>query len=315
MYSYLYFDHENESLINRFGTENPAENKYEIRGLKEWRELTGKLLISIRQEDRESPEHTRVQRQEIVERLVGNYFLESGSLNAFYDLIDRTSTEELILMLLRTELRNRYDMLPRNICPRLFISHRQYDTQMALKLALRTKNCGFDYWIDVEDPALKELERRKGEEKIKRIMPQLTACIIEMALINCTHVLAYLSEHSKGSLWIPYEYGRITKIPEYFGRACAFKSAGLLSSDFPDYMYLGGIANNEDEVIAWLESEKKTWDKDNTCKPDDLLLLIKKGTEDWVNKVADDFIEEWLYEFARTQTEVTAGRKIKLITP
>jgi hypothetical protein len=47
------------------------------------------------------------------------------------------------------------------------------------------------------------------------LSPFQTACVIEMALLNCTHVVALVTPESVPSRWIPYEYGNVKEPTPY----------------------------------------------------------------------------------------------------
>lgn len=137
--------------------------------------------------------------------------------------------------------------------PRVFISHRQADKDYALRVAHLANQNGFDYWVDVLDPNLSAIGAHPDPDDIAI----LTAAIIEMALINCTHVLVIMTPNTKGSLWVPYEYGRITELPTVHGRAAAWLHPGLNSP--PEYLLLGVIAKTEFDIETWFESELTVW--------------------------------------------------------
>ncbi|MCB1090050.1 MAG: toll/interleukin-1 receptor domain-containing protein, partial [Verrucomicrobiae bacterium] len=89
--------------------------------------------------------------------------------------------------------------------PRVFISHRQADRTVAENAARLATANGFNYWLDVHDPNL-------AAWNLQPDTPQKSiaiAAIIEMALLNCSHVLAIVSGNTPGSAWVPYEYGRV----------------------------------------------------------------------------------------------------------
>ena len=142
---------------------------------------------------------------------------------------------------------------------------------------------GFAYWVDVLDPDLQGLANTSIPEKL---FPLLTACIIEMALINCTNVIACLTPNSRGTLWIPYEYGRITELPGLNINACVWLDPNLLSVDFPEYMLLGEISTNEMEIESWLKNERST--KNKNCKPDTARL----SSYGKLNKLPEESNEE-----------------------
>ena len=92
-----------------------------------------------------------------------------------------------------------------SVCPRVFISHKQIDEAEALRIANLASNEGFYYWLDVLDPNLAAPNVATPPVRLAIA----TAMIIEMALLNCSHVLAVMTKHTKQSAWVPYEYGRV----------------------------------------------------------------------------------------------------------
>src|SRR5882672_2540578 len=104
-------------------------------------------------------------------------------------------------------LRLQGDAAPRDRgidCPRLFISHRQADEPYALAIAHLAQRHGFYFWLDILDPTLAVAGAQTD--------PRTIAIIIEMALLNCSHVIAVMTPNTKGSTWVPYEYGRVKKL-------------------------------------------------------------------------------------------------------
>lgn len=85
-------------------------------------------------------------------------------------------------------------------CPRVFISHRKYDTKLAVRIAQIVSECSCEYWLDVLDPMLQPMPLRPLSRDEQDI---LIAGIIEMAPINCTHVLAVMTPQSERPLRIP----------------------------------------------------------------------------------------------------------------
>jgi len=151
-------------------------------------------------------------------------------------------------------------------CPRVFISHRQADEAYALRVAKLAFDSAFDYWLDVIDldplrnPQVIALERRLGRPLLDFEKGILTAAIIEMALLNCTHVLAVMTANTAGSKWVPYEYGRVKKPPPLSCEAsCWWDTTSLTLSDIPEYMYLGEIHSNEAQIKSWFVRERNRY--------------------------------------------------------
>lgn len=122
---------------------------------------------------------------------------------------------------------------------------------------------GFAFWVDILDPRLSSLPNFPANSS--SIKSLLTACIIEMAIINCTHVITCMTPNSKGSLWIPYEYGRITAIPGYLSAASAWKHPDFPKPNLPEYMHLGLIHTTEKEIEDWHGTELNRKNQKKSC--------------------------------------------------
>jgi hypothetical protein len=130
---------------------------------------------------------------------------------------------------------------------RLFISHRQIDAQEAKRIAQIASTKGWAVWLDVEDPTLQSIP--SGNDPRHAV---IIAAIIEMALLNCTHVVALMTDNSQGSTWIPYEYGRVkARIPVSVNAASLIS---LSSQDLPEYMYLGVRLYKDNHFESWLDT-------------------------------------------------------------
>jgi hypothetical protein len=137
-------------------------------------------------------------------------------------------------------------------CPRVFVSHRQSDARRALRIAHLAHARGMEYWLDVINvpPSLPAVSLSAFNQAI------LIAAIIEMALINCTHVIAVLTRNTNGSQWVPYEYGRIKDDPPAaVTAACWHDTASLPASDLPGYLHLGHIITGDAGVDRWIGYE------------------------------------------------------------
>ncbi len=171
--------------------------------------------------------------------------------------VEAIREESLMLLLagltqVRSELRRQPPLsdLRRMQCPRLFISHRQADVAPALRIAWLANDAGFEYWLDVLDPTLKAA---------KPASSLLTAAIIEMALLNCTHVIAVMTPATRGSLWLPYEYGRVKEDLPFSLDAACWLHPKLSPQDFPEYLVLGAQTRSEKSVKRWLATSMSAW--------------------------------------------------------
>lgn len=149
-------------------------------------------------------------------------------------------------------------ILPTLTCPRIFVSHRQADLAPALRIAKITNEEGLEFWLDVLDPSLLALQLATCNLKASQVA-LLTAGIIEMALVNSTHVIVIMTPATRGSLWIPYEYGRVKDVPVVSLRAGAWTHPALVPTDFPEYLALGVVTRTENHVRKWFGAELKHW--------------------------------------------------------
>ncbi len=80
----------------------------------------------------------------------------------------------------------------------------------------------------------------------------VVAAIIEMALLNSTHVMAVITPHTSGSQWVPYEYGRVKDPTPVALQAACWLHNGVSASTAPEYLYLGTTTRSEIDVNDWL---------------------------------------------------------------
>ena len=149
------------------------------------------------------------------------------------------------------QARERVTVAPSQPC--VFVSHRRSDEALARRVAFLACQEGFDYWLDVVDPNLSGVTgvtvTSKGDKAAA------TAAIIEMALLNSTHVVAIITANTKGSEWVPYEYGRVKtpQSPTTLQAAC-WTEPGI-GFDLPGYLYLGEIHRSETDIKQWFRTE------------------------------------------------------------
>jgi hypothetical protein len=86
--------------------------------------------------------------------------------------------------------------------PRIFISHKLHtkDNAYAERVAYLATLERLDYWLDLHDPVLLRANRQPFTGPQKAV---LIAGIIEIALLNCTSVIAVHTDVSAQSKWIP----------------------------------------------------------------------------------------------------------------
>jgi hypothetical protein len=146
---------------------------------------------------------------------------------------------------------------PKLARPRIFISHSQYDpTDFAERAVYLANQEGFDYWLDILDPTLANVAA--GVPRARAI-----ASIIEIALLNCTHLLALYSANAERSRWVPYEYGRAKYRRRLYNQHVASWTPTLaphVASVRPEYLDLGHVFRVEQPLRSWLDGERYKFD-------------------------------------------------------
>ena len=146
-------------------------------------------------------------------------------------------------------------------CPRVFVSHKQEDEQIARRIAWLAVQKRFEFWLDVLDPPLQAFLAQKGRYSTQA-RAYFTAAIIEMGLINCTHVIASVTKQSRTSRWIPYEYGRVKDTRTLVGPAACWTPPSE-RKNLPEYLLLSNISHTEQDIKDWLDNEFTRWSNDN----------------------------------------------------
>ena len=126
--------------------------------------------------------------------------------------------------------------------PCLFISHRQSDKQEALRVAYIATALGYDIFLDILDPYLQQASN-----------PYLIANRIELALLNSTHVIAMITPNTRGSMWVPYEYGRVKDHKPISSSAGCWIHPQV--QQIAEYLHLGEVNHTENEIEQWLQDE------------------------------------------------------------
>jgi hypothetical protein len=150
--------------------------------------------------------------------------------------------------------------LPPTCC--LFISHRMNDVNNALHIAWVATQCGYDYWLDVHDPRLLAANRVPLSSPAQEI---LIAAIIEIALLNVTHVVALQTNRSLGSQWIPYELGRAKTRHVYSDQAAGWYYPSALANSRAEYMHLVETTTSDAEIRAWLTRPRPSRPDQSPC--------------------------------------------------
>lgn len=147
-------------------------------------------------------------------------------------------------------------------CPRLFISHRQKDEIRAREIAGIAQKVGFQYWLDVLDPDLLSIAATATPTPQQSLR---LAVLIEVALVNSTHILALMTANTKGSMWVPYEYGRAKDSSPNSLSAAYWIDAGLeqqlqrTGEQLPEYLLLSLRTERDVDIERWLLDELVSW--------------------------------------------------------
>jgi hypothetical protein len=109
--------------------------------------------------------------------------------------------------------------------------------------------------IDLAPPnrQLDALERWLGQPPTDLQKSIFTPAIIEIGLLNGTHVIAAMTDNTKGSQWVPYEYGRVNEATLFATNAASWWDTTTLNIDeLPEYLHLAPVLKKENEIRGWL---------------------------------------------------------------
>jgi hypothetical protein len=147
---------------------------------------------------------------------------------------------------------------PAIACPRLFISHRQVDYPLALRIARVATDAGIEFWLDVLDPTLTWLNTVGKRRFTVRQEQLLIAVVVEMALLHSSHVMAVMTTNTIGSGWVGYEYGRVKDSGPFSLQAGCWIHPGLGRAPW-EYLLLGVNTHDENGITRWLRGELTAW--------------------------------------------------------
>lgn len=136
----------------------------------------------------------------------------------------------------------------------LFVSHRgtTQDTAYAERIAFRAFSAGYEYWLDIHDPTLRFINT--GPSIQSPVREILIAAIIEMGLLNSSHVIAVMTGKSAGSKWIPYEFGRAKQRLLYSLFSATWLEPAMQPNKCGEYIHLGVMNRTENEIDQWLRT-------------------------------------------------------------
>jgi hypothetical protein len=128
------------------------------------------------------------------------------------------------------------------------------DVDYARRIAHLATQQQYGYWLDVEDPLLQHANGSAVPSPAKEI---LIASIIEMALLNSSHVIAAMTGNTSGSKWVPYELGRAKQRMVFSRRSATWVHLGQIKiTDCGEYIRLAEVTATEQEILTWLQSSR-----------------------------------------------------------
>lgn len=105
----------------------------------------------------------------------------------------------------------------------------------------RATRAGVYYWLDLHDASLQTLGRASLPLAVQSV---LIAATIEIALLNCSHVIG-----------VPYEFGRVKHRYLLSTQAASWWHPKVTSATVGEYVHLGVRAATEGEIDNWLAKE------------------------------------------------------------
>lgn len=134
----------------------------------------------------------------------------------------------------------------------IFISHRQADSEEAAQLHRYFTSKDILAYVDLLEPGLKT--DREITDKIRERLGQ------------CTHLMAVVSENTKGSWWVPFEIGVAT---EKDNRISTLTKVSVV---LPEYLSIWPVLHTQQHLDAYVDFYKS-----------DKAVLVKQG---WSQKAA-----------------------------
>ena len=144
---------------------------------------------------------------------------------------------------------------------RVFVSHQRRDIAYAERIAWLATRAGFEYWLDAHDPTL-SLANVSNLPAVTKSFA--IAAIIEMALLNCSHVIGVQTVNSRASRWVPYEFGRGKRPIVVSNQAASWFEPNVLLDPAGDYLALARLLHTEQDIVDWLRAEARAGE---SCDP------------------------------------------------
>lgn len=135
----------------------------------------------------------------------------------------------------------------------VFVSHKRCDIAIAERIAWVAVANGFDYWLDVHDPILPMIA---GADIPSPFKETIIAAIVEMALLNATHLIAIHTPQSHSSLWVPYEIGRAKSRDIWSAQVSGWFQPGKVAPTVGEYTWLTERLGSRAEIERWLRAQR-----------------------------------------------------------
>jgi hypothetical protein len=136
----------------------------------------------------------------------------------------------------------------------VFVSHQRLDANWAERVAWEASELGLDYWLDIHDLAVPATLAQKLHPLVRTA---LIAGIIEMALLNCTHIVSLQTPYARASRWVPYELGRAKQRVALATNAASWLESSVKLDTGGDYLALAFFANRDRDLYSWLRTVAK----------------------------------------------------------
>lgn len=212
--------------LERFEEPSFLERFEEARGRKQWRWLVEQVLLLI---DRAEPR--------------GRYGELRALLEEYFRQLDSIAQPA---------------QAP-TCC--VFISHKSCDVKFADWIARIVVERGFDHWLDVENPTLKAVT---GAPITSPYYETLVAALVEIALLNSTHLIAVHTARSHTSMWVPYEIGRAKSRRIFSSPVSGWFQPGKVEPKAGEYNYLMPRLRYRRHITHWLAGQRV--DQPGACK-------------------------------------------------
>lgn len=129
--------------------------------------------------------------------------------------------------------------------PRVFLSHRRPDKDIAREIATYFEQLGLYYYFDEQDVVLERM-LTCGHTEAAAIVEA-----IDDGLRHCSHLLGVFSMQTMGSWWVPYEIGS--------ARARGYEIAHLIVGEvdiktLPEFVRIVPNVTSADALFGWAKS-------------------------------------------------------------